>query len=303
MPTTRAAIAELLAPDLFRVYSQTGKDYPPLYPLVFNMPNMPYNPVTDQGVTGLGSAPSKPEGTQFKMDEIMIGGTKVYTAIPYGLGVEITFEAWDDELYGVMRDMVAALKRASLNRLEVDAWSVFNNSVTAAYSGFDGEELLSDDHVNVDGTIGGAAGSVYDNLSGSTFSIAGLQAGLLHFQLLQDERGLPQLMTPTDVIIHPSNIWAAREILGSAGKPYTSDNERNALVADDLKYASIRYLTESTSWYLLAKKGEHDLNFFIRNQPSFDMFDDPWTKNAIATVYQRHTAGFSEWRGVYGYNV
>lgn len=297
MPTTRAAIAELLAPDLFRVYSQTGKDYPPLYPLVFNMPDMPYNPVTDQGVTGLGSAPSKPEGTQFKMDEILIGGTKTYTAVPYGLGVEITFEAWRDELYGVMRDMVGALKRASLNRFEVDAWSVFNNSISSSYTGFDGQPLLSNSHVNADSTLG------YDNLSASTFSIAGLQEGLLAFQLLTDERDLPQLMTPTDIVIHPTNIWAAREILGSAGKPYTTDNERNALVADDLKYSSIRYITETTSWYLLAKKGEHDLNFFIRDPASFNMFDDNWTNNAVATVYQRHTAGFSEWRGVYGYNV
>ncbi len=31
-----------------------------------------------------------------------------------------------------------------------------------------------------------------------------------------------------------------------------------------------------------------------------DSFDDPRTKNAIFTSYQRHTQGFGTWRGVDG---
>jgi hypothetical protein len=30
------------------------------------------------------------------------------------------------------------------------------------------------------------------------------------------------------------------------------------------------------------------------------MFDDPFTKNAIATTYQRHTVGYGAWRGIDG---
>jgi hypothetical protein len=89
-PTTRGTIAELVAPDLRKVYIETGKERPLEYPLFFNVQEMEWNPLTDQQVTGLGTMPAKAEGEQFSFDELMIGGTKTYTASPYGLAVEIT---------------------------------------------------------------------------------------------------------------------------------------------------------------------------------------------------------------------
>jgi hypothetical protein len=103
---------------------------------------MEWNPITDQQVSGLGTLPSKPEGTQFTMDDIIVGGSKAYTAAPFGLAVEITWEAWRDELYGVMREMVASLARASHNRQEVDAWFILNNAFSATYVGFTASEAL-----------------------------------------------------------------------------------------------------------------------------------------------------------------
>jgi hypothetical protein len=49
-----------------------------------------------------------------------------------------------------------------------------------------------------------------------------------------------------------------------------------------------------------AAPSQHDLQFLWRTRPIFDVFDDPWSKNAVATVYQRHTKGFGSWRGVDG---
>jgi hypothetical protein len=63
------------------------------------------------------------------------------------------------------------------------------------------------------------------------------------------------------------------------------------------------YFTNTNQWVLTAPKGQHDLNFFWRDHPIFDVFDDPWTKNAVATVYQAHTKGFGTWRGVDGSRV
>jgi hypothetical protein len=130
-PTTRGYISALLAPDLRKVYVDTGKERPLEYPNVFNVQDMEWNPVTDQQVSGLGTLPSKTEGTPFSLDELLMGGTKQYTASPFGMAVEITWEAWRDELYGVLREMVAELARASRNRQEVDAWYVFNNAFTS----------------------------------------------------------------------------------------------------------------------------------------------------------------------------
>jgi len=296
MPTNTGAIAELLAPDLRRVYVETGKERPLEYPIFFNVEDMEWNPLTDQQVSGLGTLPGKDEGEQFTMDDILMGSTKTYTAAPFGMAVEITWEAWRDELYGIMREMVRELARASRNRQEVDAWSVLNNAFSTSYPGFTAAEAMcSTAHTGLDGTS--RANRPSPDIS---FSQTGLQNAITRFENMTDERNLPRLMTPSMLILAPENKFVAREILGSPQKAYTSDNEINALIEEDLTWMVVHYLTTSTYWYLCASKGQHDVNFLWRDHPIFDMFDDPWTKNAIATVYQRHTKGFATWRGVDG---
>lgn len=295
-PVTRGAISALLAPDLHKVYVDTGKERPLEYPFVFNVADMDWNPITDQQVSGLGTLPSKPEGEQFDMDELIMGGTKAYTAAPFGLAVEITWEAWRDELYGVLREMVAELARASRNRQEVDAWSVLNNAFSSSYVGFTAaESLCATSHTGLDGVTRANRPTVDVG-----FSQTYLQGAITRFETMTDERNLPRLMTPVMAILAPTNKFAAREILGSTHKAYTADNEINALIEDDLSWMVCHYLTTSTYHFLVAAKGVHDLNFFWRDHPIFDMFDDPWSKNAIATVYQRHTRGFGTWRGIDG---
>jgi len=296
MAMTRDTIAELLAPDLRQVYIETGKERPKEYPLVFNVTDMEWNPVTDFQVSGLGAMPTKYEGEQFTFDDLISGGSKSYTATPYGLAVEITWEAWRDELYGVMQEMVRCLARAGRNREEVSAWSVLNNSFSTSYTGFTGSEsLCSTAHTGLDGES--RANRPSPDIG---FSITGIQNSITRFEDQTDERNLPRLMAPVMAIVTSANKFVAREIFGSAGKPYTANNEINALIDDDLSFMVCHYITTSTYWWLVAGKGIHDLNFMWRDHPIFDMFDDPITKNAIATAYQRHTQGYASWRGVDG---
>jgi hypothetical protein len=294
---TRASISALLSPDLRKVYVETGKDRPREYPLVLNVSDMPYNPVTDQQLSGLGTMPAKDEGDQFTMDEIIMGGTKSYTANPYGLAVEITWEAWRDELYGVLQEMVRCLKRAGQNREEVDAWSVFNNAFSTSYTGFTASEsLCSTAHTGLDNESRANRPSPDIGVS-----ITYIQDAITRFENMEDERGLPRLLAPTMHIMDPTNKFTAREIYGSGGKPYSTDNEINALVQEDMAYMICHYLTTSTYHFLVTSKEGHDLSFMWRDHPIFDMFDDPLTKNAVATAYQRHTTGqYASWRGVDG---
>lgn len=296
MPTNTGAIAELLAPDLRRVYFETGKERPLEYPLYFNVEDMDWNPLTDQQVSGLGTLPSKDQGEQFSMDDIIMGSTKTYTASPFGMAVEITWEAWRDELYGIMREMVRELSRASRNRQEVDAWSVLNNAFSTSYTGFTASKsLCSTSQTGLDGTS--HANRPSPDIS---FSQTGLQNAITRFENMTNERNLPSLMTASQILIGPENKFVAREVLGSPQRAYTSDNEVNALIEEDLTWMVCHYFSTSTYWFLSAMKGQHDVNFLWRDHPIFDMFDDPWSKNAIATVYQRHTKGFATWRGIDG---
>lgn len=297
MAITRSGFAALVAPGLNKVYVETGKERPQEYPMILNVAGMPWNPITDQQATGLGTMGSKPEGTAFNRDQPLLGGTKAYTAVPYGLAVEITWEMWDDELYGVMKTLMAEMKRASRLREEVNAWDVLNNAFSTSYVGFTAaESLCSTAHTGLDGVS--RANRPSPDIG---FSVTGIQNALIRFENLTDERNNPRLLQPTTFVIAPANKFTAREILGSDHKPYTPNNEINALQQEDLSYMVCHYLTTSTYWFLLASQGVHDLNFYWKNRPIFDSFDDPWTKNAVFTTYQRHTVGsYGSWRGVDG---
>ncbi len=296
-PIVRGAFSPLLAPDLRKVYVETGKERPMEYPLWVNVPPMEWNPVRDQQISGLGTMPAKPDGTDFVLDQPILGGNKSYTATPFGLGVEITWEMWRDDLYGVMRELIAGLARASRNRKEVSAHAVLNNAFSTSFVGFTpSESLCSTAHVGLDGVS--RANRPSPDIQ---FGITGIQASINRFESMTDERGLPRLMAPTMAMIGPQNKYVAREVLGSSGKPFTADNEINALIEEDLSWMVDHYFSSATMWFLMAPKGTHDLNFFIRDEPIFDSFDDPRTKNAVFTSYQRHTdSQFGAWRGIDG---
>jgi hypothetical protein len=296
-PIVRGAFSPLLAPDLRKVYVETGKERPVEFRLWCNVTTMEWNPMRDQQISGLGTMPQKPEGTDFLLDQPILGGNKSYLAAPYGLGVEITWEMWRDDLYGVMRELVAGLARASRNRMEVSGHAVLNNAFNTAFSGFTaGEALCSAAHAGLDGVT--RANRPSPDIG---FSVTGIQAAIARFEGMTDERGLPRLMSPILAFVGPSNKYVAREILGSSGKPYTADNEINALIEEDLSWMIGHYFSTSTMWFLMAAKGVHDLNMMMRDEPIFDSFDDPRNKNAVFTSYQRHTdSQYGAWRGIDG---
>lgn len=296
-PSTTAGFSALLAPDIWRIVLETGNEVPLIYPAFMNEPDMPWRTVKAQQVAGLGTMPQKPEGTAFVTDAPNVENTKTATPVAFGLAVVFTWEAWEDELYGIFRNMAAELARSSRYRLEVDAHVVINNAFSTSAVGFNaGEALCSTTHTSPTTSTQQANRPSPD----VGFSITGLQAALQSFYFLLNDRDLPQMLFPTEVLVSPLNIWAAREILGSSGKPFTADNELNSLMPDNLSYIVDRYITTQTNWFVLCQKGQHGMNFGVRTPPVFDAWDDPWTKNAIFSACQRHVSWFEDWRGVYG---
>src|SRR2546425_564197 len=145
--------------------------------MVLNVNDMEWNPVRDQQVSGLGTMPAKAIGSQFTLDEPILGAQVSYDASPFGLAVEIPWELWRDELYGVMRDMVKELARSSRNRMEVDAFSVVNNAFDTNFAGFDGASLCSTSHSGLDGVTRSNRPSPDVGLS-----ITGVQSMVLRFE-------------------------------------------------------------------------------------------------------------------------
>lgn len=299
MATTSTFSSQLNTPDLRRVFVEAGKERPLEYAEWCNVDTMEWQGVKDFQVSGMGTMPEKPEGTQFVLDQPITGGTKTYTAIPRGKAFEVTWEGWRDELYGVFREMAAETGRAARHAQEVQAASILNNAFSTSFTGFTASEaLVSTTHTRLDGGLNTTTANRPSPDIG--LSQTGLQAAITRYENMVDERGLPRLMTPTMLLVGPANKFVAREILMSGGKPYSADNEINALIEEDLSWMISHYFTLSTQWFLMCAKGVHDLNFLWRDPPMFDSFDDPRSKNCVYTGYERFAVGFGSYRGVDG---
>lgn len=297
VPIRTNSYSALLAPGIYRVYMETGRKRPLEFPQWVNVIDMPWQSYSNRQISGLGPMGTKPEGTQFAMDAPILGNAKTHTAVSYGTGFEVTYEMWRDELYGVMDMLAAEMRRVSNYRMEVDAHNVLNFAFSSStFTVFDGAALISASHVGLDGVTRSNI-----NATSVQVGVTGLQAAVTHAHTMTNERNIPVAQALNHVRVPPQFWMTVREALGTESKPFTSDNEINALIQENMSYAVSHYLTSTTAWFAMADKGEHDLNFNMMDRPMFDYFDDPRTMNAVFVCYQAHEPSQAdEWRGTYG---
>lgn len=293
-PALSNAFSDYLSTKWAKVQVAYGKTHPRMYPQVMRVQDMEVNPYLAVKISGMGTMPVKPEGTQFVFDQPIPGGNFQVTATPYGMGYSVSREMWRDDLYGVMLDMPAQMTKATLYRQEVQAWTAFNNAFSTA-TGYDATDLCSTSHKGLDGVVQSNRPSV-----DVTLSQTAIQAGLLNFETLNDDRSIPEQIAPSRLIYHPTNRWLIREILGSSGKVQTANNDPNALLPDELIGIPSRFLTRTQDWFLCASREETDIIFMWADQPMPRNFDDPFTLDANFTMYQRFGIFVGEWRSVYG---
>jgi len=300
MPMVRGAFSYLLVPGLRKVFFQHLEERPEEFSQVFNAETSKRAYEEDLEVAGLGTMPVKPEQSAIIYQDATQGSKKRYTHKTYGLGYRVTPEMMEDDLYNVMKKMTKELAKAARNAREVNAWNVLNNAFTAEY-GFPKngnlEPLISTTHSSI--VAGGPTGTNRASTD-ADLGVASLEAAVISFENLVDENGIPCMIKPKWLIVPPDLKMTARELLGSQFKPYTANNEINALIEEGLDYMVCHYLTDPDSWFLLAGKGDHDLNFFTRQPVRFQNGDDFDTGDAKFKAFQRFSVGAGEWRGIWG---
>jgi Mu-like prophage major head subunit gpT len=265
----------------------------------------------DYHVAGTGPMPEMPEGTRPAYDGLVQSGTKKYLHLPYGLASQVTRQLVEDDKYGIIRQIPKAHAKSALYAREAVCCSVLNLGGTLITTD-DGVTLFNTAHPLPGGTDATTTGPGLSNIINSAgtypnrptpdadFSFTSLQQGINYFYRFVDGRGIPSMMRPKTVFLPPELIMIGREILGSPGKPYTSDNELNALQGENLQFQHLNYLTSPSAWFLFAGKDETGLKFYDRVPIQAETDDDFQTQVLIFLTTQRFSAGASWWQGVFG---
>lgn len=281
------------------------------YPRYFNVETSEQAFEDEVEYAGVGVMPEKPEGSPIYYDDLIQGGTKRYLHLSYGLGSRASWELIEDDKYGAIKQTPSAHARSALFTREQVAMNVLNlgnSSITTT----DGVSLFNTQHPLLGGAnatnVGPGVSSII-NASGTypnrpnpdiDLSFTAIETMVFQFERLIDGQGIPITFKPRYVIIPPELKFIAREILGSAGKPYTGDNTANTLLSEDLTFMVSHYTTSTSAWFVLSEKDSHTLKFFDRHPIDTDYDDDFDTRATKMITYQRFSAGATSWPGTWG---
>lgn len=296
MPMVTGAFSHLLAPGIRKVFFGHLKERKPEFEQIFTTVKSTRNYEEHLEMAGLGTMPTKPEGNSVIYQDFLQGGLKRFTHVTYGLGIRISEEMMEDDLYGPMKRSARALKRSALNAKEVAAWGVLNGAFTTEF-GFPkngvNQSIINSAHTLLGGgTASNTAGAV-------DISFGALEAATIHFNTLNDERGMPIDFAPEFLVHHPNDAFLVTQLLDSAYRPFTANNEVNPLKGV-LKPIWSRYLTDADAWFVIGGKDEEGLVHFSRRPLRLQNGDDFDSGDAKFKATWRGSFGISEWRYIYG---
>lgn len=309
MTVTRAQFLALLEPGLRDI--QSDNEYPrraPLYPVFFGeMPQSVKAQETFQQIAGIGDFQVKTEGGNVTYTDPINGNQVILTHVRRSNGYRITQEMIDHKQYQEALRLERDLQIAGEEDLEVAGHLILNNAFSTtdndAYGfeavGFDSLSLCSTAHTRLDG------GATQANRPSTDADIGwtSLADAVIQFALWRDHRGRRIVYRPEKLICHPNDRMAAKEILGSTAKPYTPNNEINAILGEGLSESSIiesPYLTDTDSWFLLGPKQYLPTKWFWDQKPRTAMEDD----FDLEIIKRKRVHGFSmghtDWTAIYG---
>ena len=294
---TTGSFAKALMPGLNGWYGREYAKHPELWRMMYAVETSSKAYEEDVGISGLGLVPVKSEGEPIAFDTEMQGFVTRYVNTTYGLGFIVTREAFEDDQYNVVgarraRNLAFSVA-TTMNTLGA---APYNNATT--YTGGDGAALLSADHPNV-------AGGKWSNLSASTFSESALESAVIAIRKWTNDRGLRINASPVKLVLPPDLEFDAERILNSALRQGTANNDLNAMKSIGLfpeGYVCNPFLLGSASWYIMTNVPD-GMKCFMRREPSFTTDNDFDTENAKFKTTFRCSFGWTDPRGLYGYDT
>lgn len=315
MTMVRGQFAQLMAPGLHHNFVhwldllQRDEEYSH----IFNMPDSDKAYEDEVEFSGLGPMPEKPEAESVTYQDAIQGGTKRYLHTTYALGVRTSWELYEDDQYNIIMQVPKALARSAHFTKEQQTWNIFNLGFTTVTT-TDGVSLFNNQHPLLGGTTATSVGPGLTNVIGAVgtypnrpatdvdLSFTSIQLSINQFERLIDSQGLPVVLKPKYLVIPPELKWIAREILGSPHRPFTADNEINALIKEDLNYFICHYFTSQSAWFMVCDKESHQLKHFTRKSLDEDFADDFDTRSIKQISFMRFSSGATSWLGTWGSN-
>lgn len=246
--------------------------------------------------TGFGLAPVKAEGGSTSYDSHAQGSIARFTNVAYSLGYIVTREELADNQYEeVSKQRAGSLAFSMAQTRENVGANIYNRAFNAAFGGGDGKELLATDHPSLSGDQSNELAAAAD------LSEASIEDLTIQIMDAVNSRGLKISLVPRKIVVPTALVYEANRILESQGRSGTDFNDLNALKTLSVipEICVNHYLTDSDAWFIRTN-APGGLTWFDREPVEFTKDSDFDTDNAKAKAYMRFTAGWGDFRTLYG---
>jgi hypothetical protein len=276
-----------------RSYDEHIKEYPDLFEE--DTSDKAYE--EEPEITGFGMAPVKPQGSQIFYDTEVQGPVSRYVHTAYALGYIVTYEERRDDLYEVVSKRRAQQLAFSMHQTKENVLAgIYNQAFNSSYAGADGAAFISASHPTLSGNQSNVLNTAAD------LSEAAVEDLAIQIMQVTNNRGLKISAIPQSLHVPTQLYFEANRIYRSVLQNDTSNNAVNVLKAVTIFPKGIRvnhYFTSATAWFIRTNI-PRGAQYFERDKLTFDQDNDFDTKNAKAACYERYSAGWSDWRGVFG---
>lgn len=292
------SFSELLAPGLDDVFHTAYNEMPQLWTEFFNVQSSTKAYEEHFSWAGFEKFQEYGELEHIDLRDAQPGYTTKYIHRKWGGGYQLSRELVEDNQYGnVVEQFPAHLARAGRATKETVLAAIFNLAFNSSYPGGDGKELCATDH-----PLAGAGGGTGSNTFSTTRALShtALKDAIVDMKRTKADDDIFTPIVPGFLVVPDDLEFRAREILGTDKVPYSADNTTNVLSDSNLTVVSWSYLTDTDNWFLLAPKNQTKLNYYERWPLRQIAKDREENQSMIHLAFERYSAGWSDWRGIFG---
>lgn len=226
-----------------------------------------------------------PETQSFKLADMIITEHQ-----PWAIKVEMSRELYEDFKFNEVENMTRDAGHGARNTVETECAKVLDEAFTT--NQYDGFPLISASHPNR-----GAQGGTQSNLVTGALSDTTLKNGIIQFRNQKDEGGKRISQRPSKLVVNQALQFTAAEIINSALKSGTANNDTNSL--PNLQIVDLLFTENTNAWFLQANR--HQMQHYWRIPVEFRR--RPYMTDNMAWVwdgYFRHSTAVEDWRGIVG---